>query len=668
MNTSTSAASPRAHAGTHALEDPHAHAHALGQDTHPRVRYARPDVTETRTTWTEADVPLGYLSAAPDLARLAGGDAPGPGDDDDGDEEGEEEAWPLDDPPHGYRDPAPSQRHASMSAVGSSGGRRWQGGGGGGGCDSEDGAGSAGGSRRLSRSLEDLPTDIQEHILRCQCSCDHLGYGNFASSAPRLTNGCSTYTYIGPSPHTDHDLQEPPSDPDHGTPPSKTKDGLVVSVSVGSSGSSGGGSGGGGRARAWWVCVVVVLGAAAGVGVGVPLALRVDPGAELPQRLESARTLLRDSPLFDGHNDLPWNIRKFMHNKLHSFNFTAELKKLRPWSRSSWSHTDLPRLREGMVGAQFWVSYVPCESQRLNAVQLTIEQIDLIKRLIEQYPEDLRLATSADEVEAAFREGRIASLIGVEGGHAIQNSLGVLRALRDLGVRYLTLTHTCSTPWAECARAQESDEEDPNSPRGLTAFGKTVVREMNRLGLLVDLSHVSQATMREALQVSRAPVIFSHSSVYAICKNPRNVPDDILKRVASNGGVVMVSFYNYFLTCSKKATISDVIEHINHVRKVAGVDYVGIGADFDGINMLPERLEDVSGYPQLFAELLADPEWTEEDLKKLAGQNLLRVMRTAEQVRRDLQEQGQRPYEELPPTSRDDSCFYRFIRPADDGD
>ncbi|KAK8395093.1 hypothetical protein O3P69_006086 [Scylla paramamosain] len=424
------------------------------------------------------------------------------------------------------------------------------------------------------------------------------------------------------------------------------------------------------RTRAW-VCVVLVLGAAAGVGVGVPLALRVDPGAALPQRIASARMLLRDSPLIDGHNDLPWNIRKFMHNKLHSFNFTAELKKLRPWSRSSWSHTDLPRLREGMVGAQFWVSYVPCESQRLNAVQLTIEQIDLIKRLIEQYPEDLKLATSADELEEAFREGRIASLIGVEGGHAIQNSLGVLRALRDLGVRYMTLTHTCSTPWAECARARETDEEDPNSPRGLTQFGKTVVREMNRLGLLVDLSHVSQATMREALEVSRAPVIFSHSSVYAICKNPRNVPDDILQRVASNGGVVMVSFYNQFLTCSEQATISDVIEHINHVRKVAGVEHVGIGADFDGINMLPEGLGDVSGYPQLFAELLGDPAWSEDDLRKLAGQNLLRVMRRAEQVRRELQEQGMKPYEEemrSQRTGEDYSCFYRFIRPADDGE
>ncbi|XP_050735489.1 dipeptidase 1-like [Eriocheir sinensis] len=440
-----------------------------------------------------------------------------------------------------------------------------------------------------------------------------------------------------------------------------------------SKGGGGGGGGGGGLevpAQVWGgVCLVLVLAGVAGVGVSVPLALRANHNASQDERLNTVKTLLTETPLVDGHNDLPWNIRKFMHNKLHSFNFTAELKKLRPWSRSSWSHTDLPRLKEGLVGAQFWVSYVPCEAQRLNAVQLTIEQIDLIKRLIEQYPDDLRLATSADEVEAAFREGRIASLIGVEGGHAIQNSLGVLRALRDLGVRYLTLTHTCSTPWAECARARETDIEDPNSPRGLTHFGRTVVREMNRLGLLVDLSHVSQATMREALEVSRAPVIFSHSSVYAICRNPRNVPDDILQRVAVNGGVVMVSFYTHFLTCSQQASVKDVVDHINHVRKVAGVEHVGIGADFDGVNKLPKGLEDVSRYPHLFAELLRDDTWSIEDLKLLAGQNLLRVMRDVEKVRLDMREQKAAPYEEeVPPDQLEGltSCSYKFNKDPDD--
>ncbi|XP_069187531.1 dipeptidase 1 [Procambarus clarkii] len=472
------------------------------------------------------------------------------------------------------------------------------------------GLGASRGSR-LSRSVESLPRDIKEHILKCQCSCDHLGYGNFS-----------------------------------------VRGGVEVPAHV------------------WGgVCLVLVLAGVAGVGVSVPLALKADPNAGHHKRLDQATTLLRETPLVDGHNDLPWNIRKFMHNKLHSFNFTAELKKLRPWSRSSWSHTDLPRLKEGRVGAQFWVSYVPCESQRLNAVQLTIEQIDLIKRLIDQYPDDLRLATSADEVEAAFKEGRIASLIGVEGGHAIQNSLGVLRALRDLGVRYLTLTHTCSTPWAECARAKETDLEDPDSPRGLTHFGKTVVREMNRLGLLVDLSHVSQATMKEALEVSRAPVIFSHSSVYAICKNPRNVPDDILRKVAVNGGVVMVSFYNHFLTCSEQASVKDVVAHINHVRKIAGVQHVGIGADFDGVNKLPEGLEDVSRYPHLFAELLADSSWTLDDLRLLAGYNLLRVMRDVEKVRVAMRQQKVAPYEEeVPPAQLEgyNSCSYKFTKDPDD--
>ncbi|XP_063878602.1 uncharacterized protein LOC135110315 isoform X2 [Scylla paramamosain] len=521
---------------------------------------------------------------------------------------------------------------------------------------------------RLSRSLEDLPKDIKDHILRCQCSCDHMGYGNYSSTSlhriPGLSNGCSSLS-------TKNSSREDVSQDLTQLSDSHKAGWLGLEV----------------PAHVWGgVCLVLVLAGVAGVGVSVPLTLRADPNSDQLERLSAAVELLRDAPLIDGHNDLPWNIRKFMHNKLHSFNFTAELQQLRPWSRSSWSHTDLPRLRRGMVGAQFWVSYVPCEAQRLNAVQLTIEQIDLIKRLIEQYPEDLRLATSADEVEAAFREGRIASLIGVEGGHAIQNSLGVLRALRDLGVRYLTLTHTCSTPCshssmkftpqhlgrirrAECARASEDDPEDPNSPRGLTHFGRTVVREMNRLGLLVDLSHVSQATMREALEVSRAPVIFSHSSVYAICRNPRNVPDDILERVALNGGVVMVSFYTHFLTCSETATVSDVVDHINHVRKVAGVQHVGIGADFDGVNKLPAGLEDVSRYPHLFAELMSDPSWTIEDLKKLAGQNLLRVMRDVEKVREVMSQQGVAPHEwEVPPSQlpAPNNCSYKFTKRGDD--
>ncbi|XP_042217039.1 dipeptidase 1-like [Homarus americanus] len=448
---------------------------------------------------------------------------------------------------------------------------------------------------RLSRSVESLPRDIKDHILKCQCTCDHLGYGNISAPSlhhlPGLTNGCSSKSSTA---------SRDPVTPDVTQLRNKGRAGVEVPAHV------------------WGgVCLVLVLAGVGGVGVTVPLALRVDPSAGLQDRLDVVTHLLKDTPLVDGHNDLPWNIRKFMHNKLHSFNFTAELKKLRPWSRSSWSHTDLPRLKEGMVGAQFWVSYVPCESQRLNAVQLTIEQIDLIKRLIDQYPDDLRLATSAHEVEEAFKNGRIASLIGVEGGHAIQNSLGVLRALRDLGVRYLTLTHTCSTPWAECARARETDLEDPKSPRGLTQFGKTVVREMNRLGLMVDLSHTVEMN-RLGLMVDSHVSLTLTSLPQTVVREmnrlglmrERNVPDHILKKVAVNGGLVMVSFYNHFLTCSEHASVKDVVAHINHVREIAGIQHVGIGADFDGVNKLPEGLGDVSEYPHLFAELLADPTWT----------------------------------------------------------
>ncbi|XP_018010925.1 dipeptidase 1, partial [Hyalella azteca] len=413
------------------------------------------------------------------------------------------------------------------------------------------------------------------------------------------------------------------------------------------------------------VVAVVSLVALGSVGVAIPLALRGDLSADLSQRMRTAELLLKETPLIDGHNDLPWNVRKFMHNKLHAFNFTAELSKVRPWSRSSWSHTDLPRIKKGHVSAQFWAAYVPCGSQFLNAVQLTIEQLDLIRRLVDQYPEHLQIAVSAAEVETAFRQGRVASLMGVEGGHAIQNSLGVLRALYELGARYMTLTHTCSTAWAESARPSEATPKDPSVPDGLTKFGKTVVREMNRLGLMVDLSHTSQATMRAALAASKAPIIFSHSSVYALCPSPRNVPDDVIRQVAANGGIIMVSFYSHFLTCGEEAEVRHVVEHINYIREVAGVDHVGIGADFDGINKLPKGLEDVSTYPRLFAELLADPKWSIEDLKKLAGLNILRVMKEVEQVSAELRSKGVTPHEDELPASqmlKPNNCSYVFVK------
>ncbi|KAF2363023.1 Renal dipeptidase family [Trinorchestia longiramus] len=546
---------------------------------------------------------------------------------------------------------------------------------------------------RLSRSLEDLPADIQEHILKCQCPCNHMGYGNI-SKRPELVNrkgvvfhhdnarphaalaarekllqlGWEVLPHLPYSPdlapsdfHLFRSLQkslngkEFDSDEDvksfldiffTNKEPTFFEQGIknlsnrwqmtgslqkMTSLSNGFPCQSPSASSAepedtrrclSGRhkrleashdAVVWGAVVAVVsLVALGSVGVAIPLALRGDPNADLSQRMRTAQLLLKETPLIDGHNDLPWNVRKFMHNKLHAFNFSAELNKMRPWSRSSWSHTDLPRIKKGHVSAQFWAAYVPCGAQFLNAVQLTIEQLDLIRRMVDEYPEHLQIAMTAAEVETAFRQGRVASLMGVEGGHAIQNSLGVLRALYDLGARYMTLTHTCSTAWAESARPSESSLKDPAVPTGLTKFGRTVVQEMNRIGLMVDLSHTSQATMRAALATSKAPIIFSHSSVSAICPSPRNVPDDVLRQVvsgrgsrvvknchewqvsvdlrhtiycvAANRGIVMVSFYSHFLTCGEEAEVRHVVEHINYIREVAGVDHIGIGADFDGVN------------------------------------------------------------------------------------
>ncbi|XP_071531889.1 dipeptidase 1-like [Panulirus ornatus] len=385
--------------------------------------------------------------------------------------------------------------------------------------------------------------------------------------------------------------------------------------------------------RATLVAVGVVVAVVRGSSVGAsPLPVRVSTQATHQHRLDAARALLQESPLIDGHNDLAWNVRMFLHNKLHSFNLSSDLTKQKPWMKSPFSHTDLPRLHRGQVAAQFWSVYVPCESQYLNTVQLLLEQIDVVKRMIASSPGDTVLVRSSAGIMEEFQRGRVASLMGVEGGHGLANSMGVLRALYDLGVRYITLTHKCHTPWAECSQAGPS----PPNTRGLTPYGKEMIREMNRLGLMVDLSHASGHTARDVLRTSHAPVIFSHSAARALCDIERNVPDDILSSLAVNGGIVMISFYTNFLTCGEVATIQDVVAHINHVRSMAGVDYVGLGAGYDGINRTPEGLEDVSRYPELFAELLRDPSWSLQDLKKLAGLNLLRVFQRVEQVREEL--------------------------------
>ena len=361
--------------------------------------------------------------------------------------------------------------------------------------------------------------------------------------------------------------------------------------------------------------------------------------------------LLARHPVIDGHNDLLWEARTQVG---------YDFDRLDVGLGGTPTHTDLPRLVAGGVGGQFWSVYVPTSLAGHEAVTATLEQVDAAYRMVDRYADRLALATTADEVEAARRSGRIASLMGAEGGHSIAGSLAVLRMLHALGVRYMTLTHNDNTPWADSAT-------DEPAVGGLSEFGVDVVREMNRLGMMVDLSHVAPTTMRDALAATAAPVIFSHSSARAVCDHPRNVPDDVLERLRDNGGVCMVTFVPSFVNpeCAAwqaellaaadaegidrndvatygpfrdrwrqenpepPATLEDVLAHVAHVREVAGVDHVGLGGDYDGTDTLPQGLEDVTGYPRLLAAL-ADQGWSESDLGRLTSGNVLRVMRDVE--------------------------------------
>lgn len=362
-------------------------------------------------------------------------------------------------------------------------------------------------------------------------------------------------------------------------------------------------------------------------GVVTPLA-----GQAADPHLALARRVLRTTPLVDGHNDLPWRIREdsLLHGDVDGY----DLRKRTP------GHTDLARLRSGMVGAQFWSIYIPGEIRDSGYARVQLEQFDIARRVIAKYPEVLQWTPTAAGVRRAFAAGKIGSLLGLEGGHAIENSLGALRMYYEMGGRYMTLTHNVTLDWADAAL-------DSARHGGLTKFGEEVVHEMNRLGMLLDLSHVSPGTMSDALTVTEAPVIFSHSNARALVDHRRNVPDSILARLPKNGGVVMVTFVNSFASAALKAwedsgaaarkgprphvTIKDVADHVDHVRRVAGVDHVGIGSDFDGITETIEGLEDVSTFPSLFAEL-ARRGWTEPELRKLAGENVLRVLSQAERV------------------------------------
>jgi membrane dipeptidase len=382
--------------------------------------------------------------------------------------------------------------------------------------------------------------------------------------------------------------------------------------------------------------------------------------AQSSDPLAHARTVLSEVPLIDGHNDYPWAVRENSPDR--------DLAKLDIRGRQPKTMTDIPRLREGHVGAQFWSVYVPVEMKDGTAVTATLEEIDTVHRMMARYADTFELARTPADVERIFKAGRIASMIGVEGGHSIDDSLAVLRMYFALGARYMTLTHSSNTDWAD------SSTDEP-AHHGLTPFGEAVVGEMNRLGMLVDLSHVSPDTMRAALRVTKAPVIFSHSSARALCDVPRNVPDDVLKMLPQNGGVVMVTFVPGFISPAvaewekqseaqekqlqqahpddaaavkaamdawrqahpaPRATIAEIADHIDHIRQVAGIDHIGIGSDFDGITSTPEGMEDVSTYPKLFAELVRRG-YSDADLKKIAGLNLLRVWRQADAVAAKLQ-------------------------------
>ncbi|MDA1081394.1 MAG: dipeptidase [Gemmatimonadetes bacterium] len=406
--------------------------------------------------------------------------------------------------------------------------------------------------------------------------------------------------------------------------------------------------------------LVAVLGAALPIAVAAQGGAAATGAAARAAALATARAhaieLLSSTPLVDGHNDLPWTIREQagIERDVEAY----DLRKRTP------HQTDIARIRAGRLGGQFWSVYIPGEIRDSGYARVQIEQIDIARRVIAKYPEVFTQASTAADMRAAFRNNRVGSLLGMEGGHAIENSLGALRVYYDLGVRYMTLTHNVTLDWADAAL-------DSAKHGGLTNFGREVVREMNRLGMLVDLSHVSPSVMSNALDVTESPVIFSHSSARAIVDHPRNVPDSILKRLPKNGGVVMVTFVPSFdspairarseartrmqatlrqrfgrdeasvarelrawegVNPAPKATLADVANMIDHVKKTSSADNVGIGSDFDGVDdELPEGLQDISNFPDLFAELILRG-WSDADLRKLAGENVLRALETAEQV------------------------------------
>ena len=402
------------------------------------------------------------------------------------------------------------------------------------------------------------------------------------------------------------------------------------------------------------------MAAALGLGVGICAGSALAQSDSPARNVADARRILDRTPLIDGHNDLPWALREGFGNDPHAVDLTQNQS-----ANPVLLHTDIPRLRAGGVGAQFWSVYVPASLTPVEAAKATFEQIDTVRRIVAAHPDTFELATTADDIVSIHRSGRIASLIGMEGGYSIDDSLGLLRQFYAARARYMTLTHSKTTTWADSAT-------DAPKWGGLSPFGETVVQEMNRLGMMVDLSHVSEETMLDAMRVSDAPVIFSHSSARAVTGHARNVPDSVLSLMDADGGIVMVTFVPGFINETVRswnadraaeearltalnpgapdavktgldtwttahaiphATLDDVVAHIQHIRDVAGIDHVGLGGDFDGITALPDGITGVDAYPAILAALLARG-WSEADVRKLAGENMLRVMRAVEAVSR----------------------------------
>ncbi|XP_025094616.1 dipeptidase 1-like isoform X1 [Pomacea canaliculata] len=373
------------------------------------------------------------------------------------------------------------------------------------------------------------------------------------------------------------------------------------------------------------------------LSVSRSLSFLLDDVTFTEEHLQAARRLLKQVPLTDGHNDLAWHLLIDFEGQMSGWDLSKNMWDYFLPRAKHPSQTDIPRIREGLLGAQMWSAYSDCRSQYKDAVTRGLRSVDLIKRFTRKYSDFFEMVTTADGILDAFHLGKFASLIGLEGGNLIDSSLAVLRTHYELGVRYMTLTWSCNTPWADnylCTRY--------NTPvwHGLSPFGERVVREMNRLGMMVDLSHVSVETMYDALNISVAPVIFSHSSAFAICPHRRNVPDDVLALVRDKGGIIMVNFYPDFINCTvdtvygndnRTASISQVADHLDHIKSITGPDHIGLGSDFDGADHVG-GLKDTSTYPYLFAELLRR-RWSEDDLEKLAFWNFYRVFKTVEKVR-----------------------------------